>query len=157
MCNPVISILRRHGQRRPCGQISIGLLAASMLLLSQAAWAADDQWVALTLSRKGAWGTATDTSRARSIALAIHRCKQMSKRPSDCGALLKAVQRAWSLAVLCGDYNIVVTGPTLAEAEAAAQRRAAELRRHFAGDVPPCIHIVTVDPDGRVAVGEPLN
>jgi hypothetical protein len=114
--------------------------------------ASGEEWTALTLARDGTWGMATHVSRAKAIALAIDDCKQMAGRPNDCGALYKVAQGAWSLAVLCGRFNIVVAADTLAGAEAAVRARESELRLAFAQSLPPCVPLLTVQPDGIIAV-----
>lgn len=145
---------RKH---RACVGMLVLLLFGALLLPRHSASASDDQWIALTLARDGAWGTATHVSRAMSISLAIRNCKQMAGHANDCGSLHTSVQAAWSLAILCGDYNVVVTAGTLADAEAAARRRQIDLAASYAADLPPCVRVVTVDPAGRITIGEALN
>ena len=59
------------------------------------------------------------------MALAIADCRQM-RRPGDCGSLLVTLQEGWAIAMVCGDYGILVAERTKAEAEAArrADKRA---------------------------------
>lgn len=144
-------------QRRASIGMLILLLTGVVLLPRHSAAADDDQWIALTLARDGAWGMAMHTSRAKAVSLAIANCRRMAGRVNDCGSLHTSVRGAWSLAMLCGDYNVVVTAPTLAEAQAAARYRQIDLRASYAADLPACVHVVTVNPSGQVTIGEAVN
>jgi hypothetical protein len=74
----------------------------------------------------------------------------MSVTVNDCGSLLSTTRSGWSLAILCGDYNIVVSGPTLVEAEQAALFREIDLHLYYVPDLPPCHRVLTVDPAGQI-------
>lgn len=134
-------------------------LSALLLGLSLGAspgWTADDQrddnpdLTVLTLAPDGSWGTATDRDTGQAIAAAIRNCKAMSRRVNSCGAKLAAVFRGWSLAVLCGDETIVAAASQRSEAERMAVAREAELRLVYRRDMPPCVRVATVGPDGTV-------
>ena len=137
-------------------------VAALLLGLSLGAspgWAADDErdhypyLTVLTLARDGAWGTATDSDVGRAIAAAIRDCKAMSsRRINSCGARFTTVFRGWSLAVLCGDEPIVAAASQRSEAERMTVAREAELRLVYRRDMPPCMRVATVGPDGAVVV-----
>ncbi len=104
----------------------------------------------LTLARDGSWGTATDSDTGQAIAAAIRNCKAMSRRVNSCGAKLAAVFRGWSLAVLCGDETIVAAANQRSEAERMAVAREAELRLVYRRNMPPCVRVAIVGPDGAV-------
>src|SRR5215813_3632251 len=101
----------------PC----LAMLACALSCLP--AHSAEADWTAVTLARDGSWGVGTHSSQAAAIATAIRSCKSTFPTANDCGSLLSTIRGGWSLAILCGDYNIVVSGPTLAEAEQAALYR----------------------------------
>jgi hypothetical protein len=114
------------------------------------AYAAEADWTAVTLARDGSWGVATHPSQAAAIATAIRNCKSMSLAVNDCGSLLSTIRSGWSLAILCGHYNIVVSRPTLAEAEQAALFREIDLHMFYVPDLPSCRRVLTVDPAGQI-------
>jgi hypothetical protein len=124
------------------------LLACALLCPSP--YAAEADWTAVTLAKDGAWGIATHPSQAAAIAIAIRNCKSMSLTANDCGSLLTTIRSGWSLAILCGDYNIVVSKPTLAEAEQAALFREIDLHMFYVPDLPSCRRVLTVDPAGQI-------
>ena len=78
-------------------------------------------------------------SRAKAVALAIADCRQMRRRSGDCGSLLVTLQEGWAIAMVCGDYGILVAERTLADAEAGAASREARLRAKVAEAVPDCV------------------
>ena len=83
----------------------------------------------LTLSRSGAWGTATDYMVSQAIASAIRACKANSKRAADdCGTKFTSIFVGWSVGVLCGDETIIAAADRLEDAERAAADREKELR-----------------------------
>jgi hypothetical protein len=133
-------------------------LAALLLGLSlgtSPVWAADierdDDYpyrTVLTLAPDGSWGTATDSDTGLAIAAAIHDCKAMSRRVTSCGAKFTTVFKGWSLAVLCGDETIIAAARQRAEAERLVVAREAELRLVYRRDMPPCVRVATVGPDG---------
>ena len=114
----------------------------------------------LTLSRSGAWGTATDYMVSQAIASAIRACKAMSNvPPSDCGAKFTSIFVGWSVGVLCGDETIIAAADRLEDAERAAADREKELRVVYQRNMPPCARVVTIDPHGRsvVAPGQAIS
>jgi hypothetical protein len=74
----------------------------------------------------------------------------MSIAANDCGSLLSTIRDGWSLAILCGDYNIVVSRRTLAEAEQAALYREIDLHMFYVPDLPSCRRVLTIDPAGQI-------
>jgi hypothetical protein len=139
----------------PIAQYLIMLLLGSSLGISPG-WTADDEpddypyRTVLTLARDGSWGTATDSDTGQAIAAAIRDCKAMSRSVNSCGARLTTIFRGWSLAVLCGDEIILVAASQRSEAERMAVAREAELRLVYRRDMPFCVRIATVGPDGAV-------
>ena len=128
----------------PC----LAVLACALFCLP--AHSAEADWTAVTLARDGSWGVGTHASQGVAIATAIRSCKSMSLAPNDCGSLLSTIRGGWSLAILCGDYSIVVSEPTLAEAEQAALHREIELHIFYVPDLPTCRRLLTVDPTGQI-------
>jgi hypothetical protein len=110
----------------------------------------DEFVTVLTLARDGAWGTATETSIGRAIAFAIRDCKTRSQRVLGCGASFTTVRAGWSLGLLCGDETIIAAATERADAERIAINREIELREVYGRDMPPCVRVVTVNPDGIV-------
>jgi hypothetical protein len=104
----------------------------------------------LTLASDGAWGTATESSTSRAIAFAIRDCKAMSRRVLGCGAKFTTIRTGWSVAVLCGDETIIAAEARLADAERMAIKREIKLREVYQRDMPPCVRVATVNPDGLV-------
>ena len=121
--------------------------------------AADSEWMldhtALTLAPDGRWGAATERYVNHAIAGAIANCKAKSGAQLGCGAHLATIRAGWSLGMHCGDHIIVVAERALADAELMAQRREQHLRAHYAPDMPPCVRVVTVDPNGRIIAPKP--
>jgi hypothetical protein len=134
----------------------LAALLLGLCLGTSPGWAADNERndypyrTVLTLARDGSWGTATDSDTARAIAAAIRDCKAMSRRVTSCGAQFTTVFKGWSLAVLCGDETIIAAASQRAEAERMAIAREVELRLVYRRDMPPCVRVATVGPDGAV-------
>ena len=126
----------------------LAVLACTILCLP--AYTAEVDWTAVTLAKDGSWGVATDSSQGVAIAAAIRNCKSMSPIANDCGSLLSTIRGGWSLAILCGNYNIVVSRPTIAEAEQAALYREIDLHMFYVPDLPSCRRVLTVDPAGQI-------
>jgi hypothetical protein len=113
-------------------------------------WAID--FTVLTMAPDGAFGTATDPNINRAIYQAIKKCKAMSIAELGCGGYQTTVRGGWSLGIRCGRDNIIVADRDLAEAERRAQRREVALRTLYVKNLPPCVRVVTVDPNGHVVV-----
>jgi hypothetical protein len=107
-----------------------------------------DYWTVLTMAPDGAWGTATDFLVNQAIAGAIANCKTKSQSALGCGARYTTIQSGWSVGLRCGDENILAAEHSLAEAEQAVTERELELRRTHLPDMPSCMHVVIVDPNG---------
>ena len=134
--------------------VALGALEATPAQSESPQPAAIEEWAhdftVLTMAPDGAWGTATDPRINRAIFLAIGNCKAMSGMVLGCGAYLTTVRGGWSLGIRCGRENIIVADRNLAEAELRARRREADLREHYAPNMPPCARVVTVDPNGEI-------
>ena len=128
------------------GQFNAPAQSRSGKLAASADWAHD--YTVLTVYGN-AWGAATDPIFDRAIARAIADCNAMSGTDLGCGAFFISVQAGWSLGMLCGRKNIVVSDRDLAAAERVASRRELELRTHYVPDMPACVRVVTIDPNGR--------
>jgi hypothetical protein len=110
----------------------------------------EEPYTVLTIAPDGSWGTATSIFIGEAITGALHDCKAMSGPKLGCGYMSMTVRAAWLLGVRCGSDNIVVADKVLANAELAALNRETELRQVYRKDLPPCVRVVTVDPDGFV-------
>jgi hypothetical protein len=133
--------------------LTLGALAAALAQPAQQP-AAIEEWAhdftVLTMAPDGAWGTATDPHVNRATFLAIRNCKAMSGAALGCGAYLTTIRGGWSLGTRCGRENIIVADRNLAEAERRALTRETDLRERHAPNMPPCVRIVTVDPNGAI-------
>jgi hypothetical protein len=107
----------------------------------------------LTMHPDGSWGVATESSTNLAIGNAIANCKKMSRTEIGCGAYSSSMRGGWLLGIRCGEQNIIVTATTRPEADLSALRQENELLRNYAGDMPPCRLLVSVDPNGLVSVG----
>jgi hypothetical protein len=105
-----------------------------------------DDWTVVTMAPDGSWGSATEPSVGQALAKAIGNCKAMSGTKIGCGAQFRAIQVGWIVAARCGAER------RLADAERAAREREADLRQHYAPDLPPCRRVLTVNPRGGVMV-----
>lgn len=76
----------------------------------------------------------------------------MSETEIGCGAYSTTVRGGWSLGIRCGRENIITAERNLAEAERRASSREIELRELYVPDMPPCVRVVTVDPNGAIVV-----
>jgi hypothetical protein len=103
----------------------------------------------LTIAPDGAWGAATERYSNIAISRAIDMCKRRSNS-LGCGAYFSSTRSGWLVGFLCGDRNIIAAGSSLLDAERHGGEREATLRRLYAPDMPPCVRIVTVDPNGTI-------
>ena len=108
----------------------------------------DLPWTALTIAPDGSWGVATELYSHQAIAGAIANCKRMYQKEIGCGYQSRLTQAGWSLLVRCGDENIIVAAKILAEAIQEANDREKILRQRYRPDMPTCMHVLTVDPQG---------
>jgi hypothetical protein len=113
-----------------------------------------DYFTVVTMAPDGSWGVATELSVGEAIAGAIRRCKAMTRAELGCGAQFKAIRDGWIVANRCGNTNIITAGRALADAAQAAHEWETELRASYAPNLPPCRHVLTVDPRGEVAARE---
>lgn len=136
--------------------LTLGAFGSALAQSASPQPAAIEEWAydftVLTMAPDGAWGTATDPRINRAIFLAISNCKAMSETALGCGAYQTTIRGGWSLGIRCGHENILTTDRNLADAEQRARKREAELREHYVADMPPCVRVVTVDPNGAVVV-----
>ena len=112
-------------------------------------------WTVLTMAPDGAWGVATDMGVIEALARAIRSCQAMSAAALGCGAHFTTVRAGWSIALRCGDKNVLVAEIKRDAAEFSAAWREHELRMLYDPDMPPCIRVVTVDPNGEVLPADP--
>jgi hypothetical protein len=125
-------------------------LSANPTLLEET----NDDWTkdftVLVIAPDGTWGTATEPSYGRSLAKAIANCKSKYGHEIGCGYRSTSIREGWSLVLRCGDENIIVAAKTLHTAEQAAIDSELRLRRDYKPEMPPCVRVVSVDPDGRI-------
>ena len=114
----------------------------------------DDDWrkdmTVLAIAPDGTWGVATDASVNRAIVKAISECKSKYQKRIGCGYQITIVRAGWTLGIRCGNENIIVADRTLIEAEQAAIDREVELRQHYVPTMPPCIRVVSINPQGTI-------
>jgi hypothetical protein len=115
---------------------------------------ADEYWqkdiTVVAIAPDGTWGVATEPTTGRAIANAIADCKKKHHSKVGCGSELTTVRGGWSIGKRCGNRSIFVAEETLAKAEQAAINRETELRQFYAPDMPPCVPVMSVDPNGDV-------
>lgn len=120
----------------------------SLLAQTKAEWAKDV--TALVIAPDGTWGTATEPYPGQALAKAIANCKTKYRGEIGCGYQSTFVREGWSLGIRCGQVNIIVAEKTLLAAEQAAVESEFTQRRDYQPNMPPCVRMVTVDPDGKV-------
>lgn len=95
------------------------MLAAcfAVLLATVSLSAADEEtsWTVLTVARSGEGGIARARTQGEAIAGALLRCQAMMADKSECGAELVAFR---TLALMCGDYRVIVTASDSEQADA---------------------------------------
>jgi hypothetical protein len=130
--------------------VRVLIASAALTLGSIGPGVAQDEleWTVVTVARNGAWGVASASLRSEALATALRRCKSMSAEESDCGAELVSFRSGCALAMLCGDYRVLVSGRDGQEAELLAQQRVFILRELYAPDLPPCRLVLSIDPNG---------
>jgi len=104
----------------------------------------------LVIAPDGTWGTATEPYVYQALAKAIANCKSKYRHEIGCGYRFTSTRAGWTLALRCGRENIIVAGRTLHAAEQDAVNSELNLRRDYYPDMPPCVRVVSVDPDGRI-------
>ena len=104
----------------------------------------------VAIAPDGTWGVATDPIIGRAIANAMDECKSKYQSKIGCGSRILFVRGGWSIGKRCGNQSIFVAEESLAKAEQAAINREAELRKLYAPDMPPCVRVMSVDPNGNV-------
>lgn len=119
-----------------------------LLAETDAEWAKDV--TVLAIAPDGTWGTATEPFIDKAFAKAIAGCKRKYRRDLGCGYRSTAIRAGWSLAIRCGWENIIVAAKTFEAAEQAAIDSEFSLRRDYQPDMPPCVHVISVDPNGMI-------
>jgi hypothetical protein len=114
----------------------------------------DEYWqkdiTVVAIAPDGTWGVATDPITGRAIANAMADCKNKYQSKIGCGSQMTFVHGGWSIGKRCGDRNIFVAEESLAKAEQAAINREIQLRQFYAPNMPPCVRVMSVDPNGDV-------
>jgi len=112
--------------------------------------ASTDDYTVVAITPDGTWGVATDPITGRAIANAMADCKNKYQSKIGCGSRIITIRGGWSIGMRCGNRSIFVAEETLAKAEQAAINRETELRQFYAPDMPPCVRVMSVDPNGYV-------
>jgi hypothetical protein len=118
----------------------------AVLLAAPGLSAADEEtnWTVLTVARNGNWGIARARTRSEAIAGALDRCQAMTADESDCGGELVAFRSGLALALMCGDYRVIVAANDSEEADSSALERllafAGTLWLRFSGVQAPAAH-----------------
>ena len=114
----------------------------------------NDDWTkdytVLVIAPDGTWGTATEPSYAGALAKAIANCRSKYLREIGCGYRSTSIRAGWTFVMRCGQENIIVAAKTLDAAEQAAVDSELNLRRDYKPDMPPCVRVLSVAPDGRI-------
>ena len=150
--------MREHPMKSTVCAICISVAAAgassalspntSMLAETNAEWAMNV--TALVIAPDGTWGVATEPFSGKALANAIADCKSKYSRKIGCGYRSTFVREGWSLGIRCGPINIIVAEKTLLAAEQNAIKSELTQRRDYHPNMPPCVRVVMVAPDGRV-------
>ena len=153
--------MRKSFAQIATGAIGIGIAAMSasfaqtaplrnppLLAETDAEWAKDV--TVLVIAPDGTWGTATEPFGHEAFAKAIAGCKSKYHHGIGCGYRSTAIRAGWTLAIRCGWESIIVAAKTLEAAEQAAIDSELSLRRDYQPDMPSCVHVVSVDPHGRI-------
>jgi hypothetical protein len=119
-----------------------------LLAQANAEWTKDV--TVLVIAPDGTWGTATEPFFNEALAKAIANCKSNYRHEIGCGYRSTSVRAGWSLVLRCGQENLIVAAKTLHAAEQAAVNSELNLRRDYYPDMPPCVRVVSVDPDGGI-------
>jgi hypothetical protein len=134
--------------------ISLGLWSEACSGGEWPAASTDDYWdtdiTVVAIAPDGTWGVATEPFINRAIANAIADCKNKYQSKIGCGSRITSIRGGWSIGKRCGDRSIFVAEESLAKAEQAAINREIELRQLYAPDMPPCVRVMSVDPNGDV-------
>ena len=120
------------------------LLAAPGL----SAAAEETNWTVLTVARNGSWGIARAITQGEAISGALLRCQAMTADESDCGGELVAFRSGLALALMCGDYRVIVAANDSEEADSSALERLLALRGLYGSDFPACKHLLRIDSYG---------
>jgi hypothetical protein len=139
---------------RIMGNFRVGLVVFGFVLATArpvpAAAESFDEWTVVTLARDGSWGAGTADTQGTAIASALRKCNAMSGQRSDCGAEFTAIKKGWTIGLLCGDHRVLAASTDRVAAEQAAEARRSFIATLYGADLPPCRHILTVDPEGFV-------
>lgn len=133
------------------GQVALSG-ASPLLAQAGAEWARDV--TVLVIAPDGTWGATTAPSFDEALTKAIVSCKSKYRHEIGCGYRSTAIRAGWSLAIRCGRDIIIVAAETLKAAKQAAVHSELRLRREYRPDMPPCVQVVSVDPDGRITASD---
>jgi hypothetical protein len=112
--------------------------------------AEETNWTVLTVARNGSWGIARAITQGEAISGALLGCQAMTADESDCGAEFVAFRSGLALALMCGDYRVIVTANDPAEADGFALDRLVVLRELYGPEFPVCQHLLQIDSHGAL-------
>ena len=139
-----------YGQSEVQGGMSRFIRPLPETTLSQTRDAPEIKVTVLTIAPNGAWGVATEIWTGRAIAKAIKNCKNTFSKKIGCGYRQTMVWGGWILLRRCGNENILVGEKHLADAEQSVAADETMLRTLYVPKMPPCKHVLRVDPHGTV-------
>ena len=148
-------LCRSRFWRGAVGRLATGRMLTAcfvMLLATSSPSAANEErdWTVLTVARNGNWGIARARTRSEAIAGALDRCQAMTADESDCGGELVAFRSGLALALMCGDYRVIVAANDSEEADSSALERLLALRELYGSDFPACKHLLRIDSYGAL-------
>ena len=113
----------------------------------------DNDWTldvtVVAIAPDGTWGVATKPHTGPAIGAAIAACKTKYTHEIGCGHRSVIIRRGWTLLFKCGTQNVLAGGKRLVDAKQAALQQETALRAAYAPDMPACVTVLTVDPDGQ--------
>lgn len=128
--------------------VTLAGTSSSQPARTDADWAQDV--TALVIAPDGTWGAATAPLTGLAFAKAVAHCKGKYGSRIGCGYKSTFIHAGWSLALRCGQDNIIVAAKTLHAAEQAAIDSELGLRRDYRPEMLPCVRVVSIDPDGGI-------
>ena len=148
-------LCRSRFWRGAVGRLATGRMLTAcfvVLLATSGPSAANEErdWTVLTVARNGNWGIARARTQGEAIAGALLRCQAMTADESDCGAEFVAFRSGLALALMCGDYRVIVTANDSEDADSSALDRLVVLRELYGADLPACQHLLRIDSNGAL-------
>jgi hypothetical protein len=141
--------------------MSSGLAQVASSETSPLSAQAEPEWTkdvtVLVIAPDGTWGATTASYFHVAFARAIADCKRKYHDKIGCGYQSTAIRSGWILAIRCGRENIIVAAKTPEAVTQAAINSEIRLRRDYQPAMPPCIQVVSVDPEGRITTSDVVH